>query len=159
MGPASRRPRSSGIAPTSRRAGAAWARPPCARWWCWATRRSGSGARRAFLALPGVAVVEIIDLYHAYEYLWAVGTAVFGAETPAAAAWVEPLKTRLYEEGAAPVRAALEALLPTRSTAQTIPEAENGPLTVVRRALEYVTTHAARLDYPTFVARQVPIGS
>jgi hypothetical protein len=115
-------------------------------------------AARAFLALPSVEVVEIIDLYHAYEYLWAVGQAVFGAETPAAA-WVEPLKTRLYEEGAAPVRTALEALLATLSTAPTIPEAENGPLTAVRRALEYVTTHAARLDYPTFVARQWPIGS
>ena len=49
---------------------------------------------RAFLALPGVELVEIIDLYHAYEYLWAVGNAVFGEGT-AAAAWVEPLKTRL----------------------------------------------------------------
>jgi hypothetical protein len=114
---------------------------------------------RAFLALPGVAVVEIVDLYHAYEYLWAVGNAVFGAETPAAAAWVEPLKTRLYEEGAAPVRAALEALLATLSMAAPVSDAENGPLLAVRRALEYVTTHAARLDYPAFVARQFPIGS
>ena len=114
---------------------------------------------RAFLALPGVEVVEIIDLSHAYEYLWAVGSAVFGAETPAAAAWVEPLKTRLYEEGAAPVRAALEALLATLSRAAPVPDTENGPLTAVRRALEYVTTHAARLDYPAFRARQLPIGS
>jgi hypothetical protein len=106
---------------------------------------------RAFLALPGVAVVEILDLYHAYEYLWAVGNAVFGTESPAAAAWVEPLKTRLYAEGAAPVRAALEALLTTLSTAAPVPDAENGPLLAVRRALEYVTTHAARLDYPAFV--------
>jgi hypothetical protein len=100
-----------------------------------------------------------MPLYHAYEYLWAVGSAVFGAETPAAAAWVEPLKTRLSEEGAAPVRAALEALLATLRTADPLPEAENGPLLAVRRALEYVTTHAARLDYPAFVARQLPIGS
>jgi hypothetical protein len=57
------------------------------------------------------------------------------------------------------VRAALETLRATRSTAQTIPEAETGPLRVVRRALEDVTTHAARLDYPTFVARQLPLGS
>jgi hypothetical protein len=116
-------------------------------------------AARAFLALPGVAVVEILDLYHAYEYLWAVGNTVFGTESPAAAAWVEPLKTRLYAEGAAPVRAALEALLTTLSTAAPVPDAENGPLLAVRRALEYVTTHAARLDYPAFVARQFPIGS
>jgi hypothetical protein len=110
---------------------------------------------RAFLGLPGVDLVEIIDLYHAYEYLWAVGNAVFGAETAAAAAWVEPLKTRLYTEGAAPLRAALEALASTEG-----PSAEDSaPATAVRRALEYVTTNAARLDYPAFVARQLPIGS
>jgi len=50
---------------------------------------------RAYLALPGVEVVEIIDLYHAYAYLWSVGNAVCGEGTAAAAAWVEPLKTRL----------------------------------------------------------------
>jgi len=68
---------------------------------------------RAFLALPGVEMVEIIDLYHAYEYLWAVGNAVFGEGTAAAAAWVEPLKTRLYAEGAPPLHAALTTLART----------------------------------------------
>jgi hypothetical protein len=72
---------------------------------------------RAFRGLPGIELVEIIDLYHAYEYLWAVGNAVFGAETAAAAAWVEPLKTRLYEEGAAPLHAALVALARTLARA------------------------------------------
>ena len=57
---------------------------------------------RAFLGLPGVDLVEILDLYHVYEYLWLVGNTVFGAGTAAAAAWVEPLKTRLYAEGPAP---------------------------------------------------------
>ena len=67
---------------------------------------------RAYLGLPDVEMVEIIDLYHAYEYLWAVGNAVFGEGT-AAAAWVEPLKTRLYTEGAAPLHAALTTLART----------------------------------------------
>ena len=57
------------------------------------------------------------------------------------------------------MRAALEALLATLSAAAPVPAAENGPLLAVHRALEYVTTHAARLDYPAFVARQLPIGS
>jgi len=35
---------------------------------------------RAYLALPGVEVVELIDLYHAYEYLWPVGNTVFLSE-------------------------------------------------------------------------------
>ena len=125
---------------------------------------------RAFLALPGVELVEIIDLYHAYEYLWAVGNAVFGAETPAAAAWVEPLKTRLYAEGPAPVQAAVAALAHTLGITETETEtemeqapaagtAESAAVTAVRRASAYLRTNAARLDYPAFVARQWPIGS
>jgi hypothetical protein len=124
--------------------------------WIW---RQG----RAFLALPGVEVVEIIDLYHAYEYLWAVGNAVFGAETPAAAAWVEPLKTRLYTEGPAPVQAAVAALAQTLGITETeteeAPTEESPAATAVRRARAYLAANAARLDYPAFVARQFPLGS
>jgi len=54
-------------------------------------------------------VVEIVDIYHAYQYLWSVGNAVFGTGSAPAAGGVEPLKDRLYEQGAAPVLAALEA--------------------------------------------------
>jgi len=114
---------------------------------------------RAFLALPGVEMVEIIDLYHAYGYLWAVGNAVFGEGTAAAAAWVEPLKTCLYTEGAAPLHAALTALARTVCAPAVGTAPESAAATAVRRALEYVTTNAARLDYPTFMARRFPIGS
>ncbi len=102
-----------------------------------------------FLGVGGTEVVEIVDIYHAYEYLWDVGNAVFGAGSAAASAWVQPLKDRLYEQGAAPILTALTALTP-----ETDEAAE-----VVRVASGYVTTHAARLDYPRFVARQFPIGS
>jgi len=57
---------------------------------------------RAFLGLPGVEVVEIVDIYHAYGYLWAVGNATFGAGTLRAAAWVESLKDQLYAAGSRP---------------------------------------------------------
>jgi len=114
---------------------------------------------RAFLALPGVELVEIIDLYHAYAYLWAVGNAVFGAETAAAAAWVEPLKTRLYTQGAAPLHAALTARARTVCVPAANAATESAAATAVRRAIAYVTTNAARLDYPAFIARQFPIGS
>ncbi len=102
-----------------------------------------------FLGARGVELVEIVDIYHVYEYLWGVGNTIFGAGSARAAAWVEPLKDRLYEQGAAPVLAALAALSP-----ETEEAAE-----AVRVALGYITTHAARLDYPRFVARQFPIGS
>ena len=104
---------------------------------------------RAFLGLPGVEVVEIVDIYHAYTYLWAVGHALYGAETAAAAAWVEPLKDQLYAQGAAPVLAALATLTPTTEEAgRAIVDAQT-----------YFTHNAARMAYPQFVARQFPIGS
>jgi len=102
-----------------------------------------------FLGGAGAEVVEIVDIYHAYEHLWAVGQAVFGAGSPAAAAWVEPLKDRLYAEGTPAALAALAALAPPDAAA-----AEE-----VRLARGYFTGHAARMDYPRFVARQLPIGS
>jgi hypothetical protein len=102
-----------------------------------------------FLGGRGVEVIEIVDIYHAYEYLWEVGNAVFGAGSAAAADWVQPLKDRLYEQGAAPVLAALAALTPETDVAAE----------TVRIAQGYFTAQAARMDYPRFVARQLPIGS
>lgn len=104
---------------------------------------------RAFLGLPDVEVVEIVDIYHAYGYLWAVGHALYGAGSLRAAAWVEPLKDQLYQHGAAPVLAALAALQPTTEEATV----------AIEDARTYFTRHAARMDYPRFVARQLPIGS
>ena len=104
---------------------------------------------RAFLGLPGVEVVEIVDIYHAYGYLWAVGHALYGAGSLQAAAWVEPLKDRLYLHGAAPILAALAPLTPTTEEA----------LNARTDAQTYFTRNVARLDYPRFVALQLPIGS
>ena len=102
-----------------------------------------------FLTVGTVEVVEIVDLYHAWEHLGTVARAVFGAESPAATAWLTPLKAQLRDQGVAPVLAALRALAPPNAAA-----AEE-----VRTALGYFTTHAARMDYPGFVARGLPIGS
>ncbi len=103
----------------------------------------------AFLGGGSREVVEIVDIYHAYGYLWDVGTALFGAGTAAATTWVERLKDRLYEQGVAPVLAALAAAVPTTEEAAE----------AIRVAHGYFTTHAERMDYPRFVARQFPIGS
>jgi len=107
---------------------------------------------RAFLGLPGVEVVEIVDLYHAYGYLWAVGNALYGAGSLRAAAWVEPLKDHLYLHGAAPV---LTALVAVAAVATTTEEA----LSAITDAQTYFTRNVARMDYPRFVARQLPLGS
>ena len=114
-----------------------------APWPCWATGPSGSGGA------PGTAVVEIVDIVRAYGYLRDVATAVGGAGTAAASAWVEPPKDRLYQRGAAPVLAALAALSPLPAAAA---EAHHD-------ALSYFTANATRMDYPRFAARALPIGS
>jgi len=100
----------------------------------------------AFLGAGTHEVVEIVDMYHAYEYLWNGGHALFGAGTAEAMRWVEALKDQLYERGVAPVVAALAASHAPRAEAAE----------VVRIAHGYVTTQAARMDYPRFVARQFP---
>jgi hypothetical protein len=104
---------------------------------------------RTFLGTPDTEVVEIVDIFHAYGYLWEVGNAIFGAGSMAASAWVEPLKDQLYESGPAPVLAALAALNPTTAEAA---EAHHD-------AVRYFTGNAARMDYPRFVSRDFPIGS
>jgi hypothetical protein len=101
-----------------------------------------------FLAVGTAEIVEIVDIYHAWEHLGTVARAVFGTGI-AAAAWCEPLKTKLRAEGVAPILAALGELTPTELAA----------VEEVRKALGYFTTHAARMNYPAFVARQLPIGS
>ena len=101
-----------------------------------------------FVGGPGIVVVEILDLFHAYEHLWAAGRAVF-ATPDALAAWAEPLKDALYEEGAPPVLAALDALTPPHPAAPD----------VVRRERAYFADNAARMDYPRYVAAQLPVGS
>jgi len=107
---------------------------------------------RAFLGLLGVEVVEIADIYHAYGYLWAVGHALQGAGSLRATAWVEALKDQLSRHGAAPVLAALAALAALEPTTAEA-------LTAIDDARTYFTRNAARMDYPRFVARQLPIGS
>lgn len=106
-------------------------------------------AAARFLALGRVEYIEIVDIFHAWEHLWKVANAVFGPGSAAAAAWAEPLKRQLEQEGVGPVLAALRTLGPPTEEAAD----------EVRKATAYFTDHAARMDYPRFVARQLPIGS
>ena len=104
---------------------------------------------RWYLGLPGVRVVEIVDFFHASEHLSTVADAVFGAGTPAAAAWLDETRHALRHAGPVPVLAALATLAaPTADAAD-----------VVRRAIGYLTTNAARMGYPAFRAELLPIGS
>ena len=101
-----------------------------------------------FLGGPGLTLVEIIDIFHAYEHLWEAGRAVLAAPD-ALAAWAEPLQDALYAQGAPAVLTALGALVPPDPAAAE----------VLRRERAYFADNAARMDYPRFVAQQLPIGS
>jgi hypothetical protein len=100
-----------------------------------------------FVGRPGVEVLEIVDMHHAYDHLWTVGRAVFDVEA-VVTAWVEPLKDALYTQGACAVLAALDALEPSAAAAD-----------VLRTTRAYFADNAARMDYPRFVAQQLPVGS
>ena len=106
--------------------------------WIWALAAEHLGDR-----------VEIVDYYHATEHLWAVARAVFGPGTPEAATWAGTQARALHDCGVAPVRAALTAL--------RAPSPEAAKL--LRRERAFFKTNAARMAYPDFRARGLPIGS
>lgn len=103
---------------------------------------------QSFLGVPGVTITEIVDIWHAREYLWKVARSVFGAG-PDAAEWAEPLGAALLEQGPGPVLTALAELHPQAAEA----------CERVRLGLEYFGKHAQRMRYPEFVAAGMPIGS
>ncbi len=104
---------------------------------------------RQFVAIGSVRVVEIVDIFHAFEHLWTVANAVFGAGSAEAAEWAKPLQRKLEEEGVKPV---LEAL-------GQLEAGEEAAAKEVSKALAYFTEHAERMDYPRFIAMKLPIGS
>lgn len=104
---------------------------------------------KGFLAVAEVKLIEIVDIYHAFEHLEVVADAVFGQGSEAAKLWVGPLKRRLEAEGAMPVLTELAALKPGDAKGSE----------EVRKAIGYFTDNAARMDYPMFVGLKLPIGS
>ena len=103
----------------------------------------------AFFGLPGVEVVEIVDIWHARQHVWKVANAVHGQGTSAAQAWAEPLCEALLEAGAPAVLAALRGLEPEDEAAAD----------AVRLGLDYFGQNASRMRYPDFAAAALPLGS
>src|SRR5258708_6836185 len=66
----------------------------------------------AFLAVAGVQIVEIVDLYHALEHLGLVAGLVLGQGSCAAAVWRAARKKELIEQGVALILAARGDLKP-----------------------------------------------
>jgi hypothetical protein len=92
---------------------------------------------------------EIVDYYHATEHVWSVARALFGESPEQTDTWAEAWCIDLLEHGPQPWLTALRGLEPASSEA----------VKIVRTELGYFTNNAARMDYPTFHAQGLPIGS
>jgi hypothetical protein len=106
--------------------------------WIWHLAAEHFGAR-----------TEIVDFYHAAEHLAALGKALHAAADPHAATWAARAAAVLWHRGAA-------ALLPHLGRARAA-----GAEAAEARRLErgYVRANAARMAYPAFRARGLPVGS
>lgn len=113
----------------------------------------GDGANwiwnRVATMFPPQRTTEIVDFYHASEYLWDAAKAIWGAESAQTIAWGKQYCHTLKHEGPQPVLRALRAL----------PMPNGEPPLAVSTALTYFENQQARMDYPTYRAQGKQIGS
>ncbi|MDQ3702252.1 MAG: ISKra4 family transposase, partial [Chloroflexota bacterium] len=95
---------------------------------------------------PGAT--QIVDWYHASERIWALGRALYGADTPATATWVET-HLRALAAGQAATLAAAWTQLPCRGEATTVRDEQ----------VTYFTNQASRMAYDQYRAAGWDIGS
>lgn len=99
---------------------------------------------------PGA--IQMVDLYHAQQHVWQVARAVYGSQSVAAEVWAKDACKLLVqgniEELVASI-AALPSIAPEPGESRSVPE----------KAVNYFTTNAERMRYPTFRAQGMPIGS
>ncbi|HEX3642343.1 MAG TPA: ISKra4 family transposase, partial [Ktedonobacteraceae bacterium] len=99
---------------------------------------------------PGA--VHIVDLYHAEEHVWQVARAVYGPQTKASEVWAKDACDLLVHgkiEALVAAIAALPSIAPGPGESRSVPE----------RAVNYFTTNAERMRYPTFRAQGIHVGS
>lgn len=96
-------------------------------------------------ALPG-RVLQILDLRHAEQHLWAVAQACCGDQT---LAWIQTPLEHLREGRVAELIAALQTLTPPTDEAAEL----------VATTVTYYEERRALMDYPTFRAQGLQIGS
>lgn len=89
--------------------------------------------------------VQILDWYHASEYVWTAASAIWGEASEQRACWAQSQLDALWEGKVAEVLGELEQWR------------ERGE--AVEAALSYYSTHQGRMDYPSYRARGMQIGS
>lgn len=122
-----------------------------------AARRGGEQAEEVIVIADGAhwiwklaeehfpQATQIVDWYHASQYLYQAASAIYGEGTAAALGWARQQLDELWQGR---VEAVLEALEP-----------KGGDEGAVDAAISYYRTHRARLDYPSYRARGLQIGS
>lgn len=93
--------------------------------------------------------VQILDWWHAVQYLWTITGVAFGEGTPAAAAWVSCQKQLLAQSNLRLVLHNVRLLYPR---GQPLPDP-------VRKAVLYLFAHRWRMRYREFRLAGCPIGS
>ena len=93
--------------------------------------------------------VQILDWWHAVQYLWTIASMAFGEGTPAATAWVNDQKHFLAQSNLRQVLHNVRQLYPR---GQPLPDS-------VRRAVLYLFTNRWRMRYREFRQAGCPIGS
>lgn len=113
----------------------------------------GDGApwiwNRVAAMFPARQTTEVVDFYHASEYLWGAAQATWGQDSNAAQAWSEQQCHALKHEGPAPVLQALTTLTPN-NTAWPEP---------LEKALSYFENQTPRMQYPDYIEQGLQIGS
>lgn len=99
---------------------------------------------------PGA--VQIVDLFHAKQHVWEVAHAVYGRASPEASAWAKTACQHLEQGRIADLLTAIAALPP-------LPPPPGHTHSIPEQASGYFTTNATRMDYPTFRAQGMHIGS
>lgn len=92
--------------------------------------------------------VQIVDWYHASEYLPPIAQAAFGHDTPAYHAWLEQSRTLLWE-------GQIDDLIHDCELLSSIPAAEKA----VHEAVSYFSNNQKRMDYARFRQQGYFIGS
>lgn len=125
--------------------------------WCEAARRGVLDAGEVVVVADGAhwiwnlveehfpEATQIVDWYHASQYVWAVAHAVYGEGTPLARRWA---KRRLADLWAGRVDKVLTACLAHQQRSQAVEE-----------AITYYTNHQHRMRYAEYRARGLQIGS
>jgi hypothetical protein len=112
----------------------------------------GDGAswiwNRIAAMFPRQKTTEIVDFYHASEYIWNAGNTVLGKETSQAQDWGEGCCHNLKHAGPNMVLNALQSL----SSEENLPD-------MVSKAITYFENQNPRMDYPTYIKQGFQIGS